>query len=345
MHKMIFLLLSCAPLFAIELPSSVDFAAEPKISFQNAILAKVNGKTISMLDVKKKMDMLFHQNYPNLADSNQARFQFYEVSWRHVVMEMIDNELIIADALEREIKLTDGEVREEMEERFGPNVMKTLDKIGLTYDETWKMVKNEMIVRRMSWWFVQSRAMQSITPQDIRQAYRLYLKDNPSYQEWTYRVVSIRAGSADEDAATRLYEFLKNANQSPETLAGELKQFETADSAVQISNEFVAADKDLSEAHRFALASLQPGEYSKPIFQKSRADKKSVYRIFYLSQKMDFPAPAFETMAGQLRNELMQKSMSRESQRYIEKLRSKYGFDTAHLKETLPDDLHPFSLQ
>ena len=345
MHKMIYLLLTCAPLLAIEIPSSVDFSAEPKISFQNAILAKANGKTISMMDVKKKMDMLFHQNYPNLADSNQARFQFYEVSWRHVLMEMIDNELIIADALEREIKLTDGEVREEMEERFGPNVMKTLDKIGLTYDETWKMVKNEMIVRRMSWWFVQSRAMQSITPLDIRQAYRLYLKENPSYQEWTYRVVSIRTDQSDDAIANSVYEYLKQTSQSPEAAANGLKQFETADAAIQVSNEFVAADKDLSDAHRLALAPLQPGDYSKPVFQKSRADKKSIYRIFYLSQKMDYPAPAFETMTGQLRNELMQKSMSRESQRYIEKLRTKYGFDTAHLKETVPDDLHPFSLQ
>src|SRR5579872_3060389 len=126
MLKILFLIAFTLSVFAADLPR-VDFSREPKISMQNTILAKVNGTTISMMDVKKKMDILFHQNYPQLADSNQARFQFYEVSWRHVLMEMIDHELILADAAEKEVKLTDGEVREEMEARFGPNVMLTLD--------------------------------------------------------------------------------------------------------------------------------------------------------------------------------------------------------------------------
>ena len=69
------------------------------------------------------------------------------------MMEMIDGELILADAADKEIKLTDGEVREEIERRFGPSVSVTLDKIGLTQEEAWRLVKNEMIVQRMNWWF------------------------------------------------------------------------------------------------------------------------------------------------------------------------------------------------
>ena len=86
-----------------------------KIAVQNSILAKVNGTTISMIDVKKKMDLIFHQHYAHLADSTQAKFQFYETSWRRVLSEMIDNELILADAADKEVKLTDGELREEIE--------------------------------------------------------------------------------------------------------------------------------------------------------------------------------------------------------------------------------------
>src|SRR3990167_11079476 len=98
-----------------------NFGAEPKIAVQNSILTKVNGKTISMMDVKKKMDMAFHQNYPHLTHSNPARVQFYEVAWKKTLMDMIDNELILSDATDKEIKLTDGEVREALEERFAPN--------------------------------------------------------------------------------------------------------------------------------------------------------------------------------------------------------------------------------
>ena len=82
-----------------------NFGAEPKIAVQNSILTKVNGKTISMMDVKKKMDMAFHQNYPHLTHSNPARVQFYEVAWKKTLMDMIDNELILSDATDKEINL------------------------------------------------------------------------------------------------------------------------------------------------------------------------------------------------------------------------------------------------
>ena len=139
--KNLLLLLASTGLFAADM-SMIDFSQfqnrDQKIAIQNTILSKVNGKTISMMDVKKRMDMLFHQSYPQHVHSNTARVQFYEASWRHILMDMVDNELIISDANDKEIKVTDGEVREVMEERFGPNVMQTLDKIGLTYEKPGK---------------------------------------------------------------------------------------------------------------------------------------------------------------------------------------------------------------
>ena len=220
-----------------------DFSSDQKIAVQNSILAQVNGKTISMMDVKKKMDMVFHQNYPQLASSNQARFQFYEVSWRHVLMELIDNELIIADATDKEIKLTDGEIREVVEERFGPNVMQTLDKIGITYDETWKMVKNELLAQRMSWFFITSKAMNTVTPQDIRQAYRHYVDKNPSYSEWKYRVISIRADKPDDKLADEIYTFLAD-KKNPENLKESLKKWEAPGVSIAVSSEFEGKTQD-----------------------------------------------------------------------------------------------------
>lgn len=320
----------------------VDFSQDQKIAVQNTILAKVNGKTISMIDVKKKMDMIFHQSYPHLTSSNQARVQFYEASWRRALMDMIDNELIISDATDKEIKITDGEIREVMEERFGPSVMQTLDKIGLTYEETWKMVKNELIVQRMSWWFIQSKAVSSVTPQDIRQAYRLYVKENPAYSDWKYRVVSIRVDQADDMLSEQVYQLLNESGKAPTLLEEELKKFEAPGISIAISNEFNAKTQELSDIHKASLETLSPGAYSKPSFQVSRADKKTVYRIFYLIDKMDVPAPAFEDLAQQLRGDLIQKAVVHESEVYLGKLRKHYGFEAA---KAIPDDLHPFSLQ
>jgi len=319
---------------------------QPKVSINNTLLAKVNGSTISVIDVMKKMDMILHQNYPQYADSSQARFQFYSMSWRPTFMEMIDTELILADAQDKEIKLSDGDVREEMENRFGPNVTQTLDKIGLTYEDAWKLVKNELTVHRMMWYFVHSKAMQSVSPQSIREAYQQYLSKNPAFNEWVYRIVSIRPENNDATCIEELHHLFLDHGQSPES-APFLKDWEITHPSVkvQISNEFTAKDDEISQSHQTVLATLTPGNFSEPTRQASRSDNKNIYRIFYLVKKTDHPAPAFDTVASQLKNELLQKAVAKESESYLQKLRKHYGFDPTRLKETVSDDLQPFHLE
>jgi len=330
-----YLLFAALPLIA-QMPP-LDFADNgKKIAVQNTILAKVNGATISMLDVKKKMDMLFYQHNANLSHSNAARYQFYEKSWRPILMEMIDNELILADAEEKEVKISDAEIRETLESRFGPSVLTTLDKIDLAYDEAWKLLKKELIVQRMSWWFIQSKAIQSVTPQSIRDAYQSFLQEHPPYEEFKYRIVSLR-GEKLEAQAKEIRQLLAESGNSPELLQ--------LDPSIQISSEFTASDLEISESHRSALSSLSPGSYSLPVFQKSRSDHKTIARIFYLIDKTNHPAPAFSDLSSSLRDQLIQKAMVQHSQSYVLKLRKHYGFDTGFLKEKLPEDMHPFSLQ
>ncbi len=324
-------------------PSLIDYSDDHKIGVQNAILAKVNGTTISMMDVKKKMDLLFHQSYPHLSQSAQARFQFYQANWRHALTDMIDGELILADATDKEVKLSDGDVREEIEKRFGPNVAATLDKIGLTYEETWRLIKNELLIQRMNWWFIHSKALAKVTPQDIRQAYRLHLQEHPAYTECKYRVLTLR-GSDPARVADELYPAIQQA--TPDTLTTLLKEWEPryVGTTIALSTEYTAADTALSEAHRSALTGLTSGTYSQPIVQTGR-DKKQVCRIFYLSEKTEHPAVTFDEMAPLLKNQLLQQTSNEISQNYLNKLRSHYRFDASHLSETLPQDLQPFSIE
>jgi hypothetical protein len=343
MRLFILFALLCTSLSAT-LPNRMNFSDEPKIGVQNAILAKVNGNTISMMDVKKKMDVIFYQHYSHLADSAQARCQFYETSWRRMLMEMIDHELILADAADKEVKLTDAEVREEIENRFGPNVMSTLDTIGISYDEAWKMIKNEIIVTRMTWWFIQSKAMAKVTPQEIRQGYRLYLKENPARTEWKYRVLSLR--ETDPATIEELHRKIQEQAIAIEEFPAFLKEFEAAHPScnVSLSNEYSASDAELSDSHRTSLYQLTPGSFGPPVTQTSR-DKKKLTRIFYLAEKTDIPAPTFEQLASQIKNELIQKHSIEISELYLQKLRKHYRFDAEHLQEMLPADLQPFALQ
>ena len=324
LKRIILLTFSAACLFA-----EVDFfpQQQQRISVQNKILTKVNGNIISVVDVMKKMDMALHRNYPQYADSMPARYQFYTSSWRNVLMEMIDTELILADAKDKEIKLTDGDVREEIENRFGPNVLQTLEGLRLSYDDAWKMVRNEMIMQRMLWFFVQSKAMSSVSPGAIRQSYQAYLQENPPYEELKYRVITIKG---DSEAAMRA-----SRDGGLEGLMN------LAD--VQVSNEFVVKGHDLSQTHREVLGSLEPGAFSLPISAVGR-DGKSTVRMFFLAEREAHPAPSFEELSPKLKNELTQKAMVRESEAYLGKLRKHYGYDADSLRETVPSDLQPFSL-
>lgn len=313
-----------------------------KVAVHNSILLQINDATLSMMDVKKQMDMIFHQHYGHLENSEQARFQFYETSWRKVFMDLVDNELILADASDKGVKLTEGEIREEIEMRFGPNVLSTLDHIGLTFDEAWKMVKREMTVRRMNWWFVHSKAMQSVTPKEIRSAYKAYLQEHPAYKEFSYRIISLKKEKDLALFAEKISSFLENhSSKDPSSLEEELKKI---DPQIQVSSLFQTSDQEIAKSHLEILSELDPLEYSKALIQKGR-DQKEVARFFYLVEKKDFPAPNFEEISSQLREQLIQKAVIKESTAYLNKLRKHYGFDDKILKECAPDDLHPFSLQ
>src|SRR5665647_380424 len=76
------------------------------ILVNNRVLAKVNGKAISVIDVMKKMDVLFFRQFPQYTSSVPARFQYYQANWKNVVKDIVDKELILADAAENTLPVT-----------------------------------------------------------------------------------------------------------------------------------------------------------------------------------------------------------------------------------------------
>ena len=308
-------------------PTDIPYPDHLNITVQNTILAKVHTHPISMMDVKKKMDLVFHQFYPQLADSNQARFQFYTTGWKRVLTELIDQELILADAEDKGIKITDGEIREELENRFGPNVTASLEKIGLTYEETWNLIKNEIIVQRMSWWFIHQKAIAKVTPQEIRNGYRLYLKENPAYSEWQYRVLTIK-GKDSSSVAKQLQETILHENPSIEALSTFLNDFSSS-CQINLSKELTSDDRTLTDAYRKGLELTPIGNYSKPYEVTSR-DQSKVIRIFHLISKQDHPAATFEEISAKIKNELTQKAAAEISAAYLGKLRKNYQFDESN---------------
>ncbi|MFA5250258.1 MAG: hypothetical protein WC371_02470 [Parachlamydiales bacterium] len=335
-------LFSCLCLSA-ERPT-LENALNRRIHLNNTIVAKVNGKTLSLFDVSRKLDYLLYQTNREALSSDASKYQFYLSSWRYALIETINTELMLAEAESKEVKVQDSEIKEEMQKLFGPNIASSLESLSLSYDEAFQLVKNEEIAKRIRWFFIHAKALQKVTPEMIRQSYEAQLGQKPSGDLFHFQILTIdendeAAGSA---LALKISEFLR---QTPKVDPGAvLKAF--PEEKIKLSTPYSLALSELSELYRSALISLKEGEYSTPISQISRQNGQIIWRLFHLQKKEFIAPPSFQASAEKIKNELLQKTVNEESAKYFEKLYRKYSVDDTALNKLLSNELFsPFSLQ
>ena len=326
-------------------PSSM-FLSQPKHIFvNNRILAKVNGQPISVIDVMKQMDMFFYRQFPQYANSVDARYQFYDMSWKKVLEDLIDKELIKADAKEVQLPITHGEVRQEIENIFGPNIIANLDKAGLTYEEAFDLTKEDILFKKMMMARVNSIVLRSVTPQMVVEHYKTWAEKNAKPEKWTYQVISVRGeGEETSQAIANTVHFLV---QDKEVELSQLKGLLNPDEyeLCSISDEYSLSPNEISESYREILATLKPDTYSEPIAQKSRASKSKVYRIFYLKEIEQGGAPPFYEVQNRLRDQIIDKEMASEQTKYLNRLRKHFKVHIDDVLSSIPDDFKPFSLK
>lgn len=317
--------------------------AQPEhIVINNRVLAKVNGKPISVIDLMKKMDLLFYKEFPQYTSIPEARYQFYLANWNSMLKELIHKELILADAEENKVPVGTGEVRQEMEHLFGPNIIGNLDKIGMTFDEAWKIIEGDILLHRMLFIRVNSKATREVTPKVVFANYDDYAKENIVLDKWTYRVISVRdkdptVGAA---AANVAYQLLTIDEVPLSELAEKLKDHSTTSkSSINISELFVHSGKELSESHREILEKMKPKTYSMPIAQKSK-DKSLVFRFFYLEDMSPGGAPPFKDAESKIKEKLLSKEMNEKGEAYVKKLYTHFD-----VQEMYPEGFEPFSFK
>ncbi|MBP7074163.1 MAG: hypothetical protein KBA81_02125 [Rhabdochlamydiaceae bacterium] len=310
----------------------------------NRILTTVNGKTLSMLDVVKQMDVYLSQYYPQYLDAEEAKIQFYNVQWKPTLQRMIDQELMMADAESREVKATDAEVREEIQNRYGPNVMGSLDKLGISYEEAKKMVYQDLVVQKIQWLRVTSKVLARVTTEVIKKTFDEYLIKNPPKEMWTYQFLTLRFDEID--TAMSQAEQIKDLQETSSSLlsvAADLfkqKLPETEWTHFSLSSELQLEEKELSEAHRDVLAKMTVNDWSKPIVQQSR-DGSQVVRIFHLKSHTKQETPLFETMANGLRQEILNQYAEKEMDVYLARLHQRFNYNNDSLD--IPPQFEPFS--
>jgi hypothetical protein len=258
---------------------------------------------------------------------------------------MIDTELMIADAEKLEIKISEADVREEILNRFGSNIMPALDQLGLSYEECRQMIHDEMIVQRMQWFRVHSKVLSNVNSQDVKDAYKQYCTEHPELEEWHYQVLSIRSPNktASELLAAKAFDLLKT-KLDLSSISDQLKTPQE-EATITVSSEMQANEKSVSSSHREVLKTLSENTFSPPIAQVSRVDNSVVYRIFHLKKHSRSTIPPFGKMAETLKEQLLQESAHKETVQYILKLRERLGYDEKHMTETLPSDFQPFALR
>lgn len=323
---------------------------EQQITVNNRILAKANGKAISVVDIMKKMDMLFYRQFPQYTSSVQARYQFYMANWKHVLTEMIDKELIMADAAESKLQISAGDIRQEMEALFGPNIIANLDKVGLTFNEAYDMVLADTTIRRMMYFRVQAKAISQATPQKIREYYDKIAKDNIRDNEWVYHVITIRHRDSTKavDTANTVHALLVEDKVSLKDLPNAVKDILKASPkppTVTVSEEYHTNEKELSDSFKKTLVTLSPGSYSLPISQKSRSDNSTVVRIFYLNSMTPGGTVPFSEMEAKIKSQLIEEGIDRESKAYIAKMRQHFDIQQDQIDALLSSDFQPFVLK
>ncbi len=318
------------------------YAAED-IVVQNRILAKINTQAISVVDVTKKMDFIFFREFQAYAHSNEARLEFYDANWRSFLDDMIDEQLILSSAKELKVTVSDGEVRQEIEDTLGPNVIAKIDQMSLTYPEVFKMVQNDLVVRRMVYAMVQSKATASITPARLKEAYEKYSAENPVEEAWNYKVLTIRA--ENELAAIAASQMLlKTIDVEKAPVDEAVKKISLQDVKITLSETLSRTAKSLSEAHKASLAGLKSKQHSSPI-PSDKKEKETIFRIFFLEDYINGGKVEFASIGDNLKGSLVQQAVGIESLAWRKKLRERYGVDQDYLSLMVPDNFKPFSLQ
>ena len=160
------------------------------------------------------------------------------------------------------MEVSNGDIRQEMENMFGPNIIDNLDNLGLTFDDAWNIVKDEIIIRRMLYHRVNNRAIKRVTPQLIYETYQEFAKNNPRTGEWRYNVISVQDKNLENSSLTakQIFHLLTDDKISVSDLADTLQQrgLVAESTRITISEEIVVSEKEISNSHKEILSTLKP---------------------------------------------------------------------------------------
>jgi len=328
----------------------VNASGVPALKVNNRLLVTVLGHPITVLDVQRHMEAQFFANFPQYRSQPEVKWDFFQARWRETLDEMINEELILADAADKDINVSDGDVREEMIKRFGVDLAVAMDAMGMELEEAWEIVRRDLMSQRMLGGMVFFPAFCTVKADDVRLAYQQAVAQSLEEATCRYKVVSIKAAdsSAAEVAAALFYQHMKQQGCDPEHILAQLNQAAELPQGVtcSISEEYSQPMKSINSSYRDVLSKLERGAFSQPIAQHSRAQQTTVHRILCCLDKNDASTlPSFAEVAQNIHDRLVQQAADSQLKEYTSKLRQRYGIRQEEIDRWAPVDLRPFQVR
>ena len=295
----------------------------PSIVVENKVLATVRDQIITVLDVTKKMDMIFYQQFPQYRGLPEARYEFYHANWRRIFQELVDRQLILSMAEEKHFDVTNGDIREEMEDSFGPNAMMNLYEEGLSIHDVEEMMKADILLRRALSFYVHSPVIAAVTPSVLRVSYKKHIEGLKEKYGWVWRSVTVKSKSGDcpKEAATRVWERLQKNHGAIEQVSAELGE----DYEVTASTPFRSERSEVAPSVQTVLEQLPPQTFSEPQPFTSRSDQRQGWRCYIVDEKVSAAIPPFEEIEPVLRQQIADPVIIRRTIEFFEDLRKQYG--------------------
>ena len=296
--------------------------AKAAITVDNRVLATVRDQIITVHDVSKKLDMVFYKTYPQYRNSPEARCEFYKANWRKMLEDLIDRELVLTWAEERQFQVSNGDLRQELEEMFGPDVMINLYESGLSLHDVQEMLRADILMRRVLYSFVRVPVLATITPRDVRALYVAKAKEASSQEIFCWKSVSIKEKGQDcsKKTAESVLNMFRKDHLDLQVVLKKLPQ----NVEVTQSQLFRLDKKDIAPHIYDILSKLEIGAYSDLVSVADKQEGQKGWRFYVLEAKEKGKLPPLVDIEEELRGELAYPEIEKKTRALLDDLRTQY---------------------
>jgi hypothetical protein len=325
---------------ASSLPKSVEV--------NNRLLANIDGEPITVYDVTKYMDIVMWKQYPEAFDSPQLRYQFYTANWKYYLKDLIERALLLQEAKKMRITVSNGDVRQELENLYGPNIVANLKKMGQSLKEVEESTRKQLMMQRLLGYKVHQPSYKYTTPKRVKELYAEYAENHQRDGFFEYRVISLRSADAAKIpfVAAVAYHLLEEENVAIDNLkeALQLQGLLTSALKLSISELFHHTTSQMSEQYKTILSGMDPGSYSHPQSQKDK-EGGGIYRIFYLKEKQ-LPGPIpFEEAEAEIKKQILSEKFEEYTLKYMQEVANSHHVNVDEILKQIPENFTPYILK